>query len=194
MTKEFGGMTAYANRTPKPAVVVCTRYGRRWRVECGHRSVLIEHSVGLLHLAVLIANPGQEIPAIELVAGVAAAGHAAEGKGVSAQPVLDNVAIHEYRRRLSWLRTEIEDLESRNDFERAARARAERDWLVMELTGASAIGGRIRRFPDNKERARIAVGKAIRRALNRIEEADTFIGQHLRNRIHTGVRCSFWPA
>ena len=105
--------------------------------------------------------------------------------------------MHEYRRRLSWLRTEIDELESRADVngaDRAARARAERDWLVMELTGASAIGGRIRRFPDNKERARIAVGKAIRRALNRIEEADLFIGQHLRSTVHTGVRCSYWPA
>jgi hypothetical protein len=184
-------VTVYANRASEPATVRCTRYGRRWRIECGPRGVLVEHSVGLLHLAVLIANPGQEIPAIELAAGVAAACGAA-GPCVSAQPVLDNVAVHEYRRRLSWLHTEIGDLESRNDVDGAARARAERDWLVAELTGASAIGGRARRFPDNEERARIAVGKAIRRALDRIEEADTFIGRYLRARVHTGARCSYW--
>jgi hypothetical protein len=152
--------------------------------------VLVEHSVGLLHLAVLIANPGQEIPAIELAAGVAACG--AAGRCVSTQPVLDNVAVHEYRRRLLWLHTEIDDLESRSDAGGAARARAERDWLVAELTGASAIGGRARRFPDNEERARIAVGKAIRRALDRIEKADAFIGLYLRARVHTGARCSYW--
>jgi hypothetical protein len=38
------------------------------------------------------------------------------------------------------------------------------------------------------------VGKAIRRALARITEADAVIGEHLRQTVHTGVRCSYWPA
>jgi hypothetical protein len=37
------------------------------------------------------------------------------------------------------------------------------------------------------------VGKAIRRALARITEADGVIGEHLRQTVHTGVRCSYWP-
>jgi hypothetical protein len=37
------------------------------------------------------------------------------------------------------------------------------------------------------------VGKAIRRALARITEADPVIGEHLRQAVHTGVRCSYWP-
>jgi len=50
----------------------CRRHGRKWRVGLGSRSVLVEHSVGLLHLAVLVANPRQEIRAIDLAASVAA--------------------------------------------------------------------------------------------------------------------------
>jgi len=107
--------TVYANQAQGPAVVACTRYGLRWRIECGHRSVLVEHSVGLLHLAVLIANPGQEIPALDLAAGVAVARNAAHSVSTSAQPVLDSEAMREYRRRLSWLSTEIDDFESTND-------------------------------------------------------------------------------
>jgi len=39
----------------------------------------------------------------------------------------------------------------------------------------------------------VAVGKAIRRALARIAEADPILGDHLRQTVHTGVRCSYWP-
>jgi hypothetical protein len=151
---------------------------------------MVEHSIGMLHLAVLIANPRQEIPAIDLVAGVEGI---AGGTG-SEQPLLDKAAIREYRHRLSQLRTEIDELEARHDTRRAAQARAERDWLVAALSGASALGDRTRRFTDDPERARIAVGKAIRRAITRIAEADPVIGENLRSRIRTGVRCSYWPA
>jgi hypothetical protein len=168
----------------------CSRQGRSWRVALGSRSAMVEHSIGMLHLAVLIANPRQEIPAIDLVAGVEGI---AGGTG-SEQPLLDKAAIREYRHRLSQLRTEIDELEARHDTRRAAQARAERDWLVAALSGASALGDRTRRFTDDPERARIAVGKAIRRAITRIAEADPVIGENLRSRIRTGVRCSYWPA
>ena len=105
----------------------CQRAGRKWRLTLGLRSALVEDSIGMVHLAALIANPRQEIPAADLVGG---------------------------------------------------------------LTG---FGGRTRAFPDQPERARVAVGKAIRRALARIAEADEVIGEHLRQTVHTGVRCSYWP-
>ncbi len=44
------------------------------------------------------------------------------------------------------------------------------------------------------ERARVAVGKAIRRALARITEAHPIIGEHLGQAVRTGVRCSYWPS
>ena len=72
-------------------------------------------------------------------------------------------------------------------------AKAIQDWLVAQLSSAAGFGGRTRAFPDQPERARVAVGKAIRRALARITEADVVIGEHLRQTVHTGVRCSYWP-
>ena len=77
--------------------------------------------------------------------------------------------------------------------DRARQVRAERDWLVAQLSSAAGFAGRTRAFPDQPERARVAVGKAIRRALARITEADGVIGEHLRQTVHTGVRCSYWP-
>jgi hypothetical protein len=170
------------------AVAECQRAGRKWRVTLRNRSVLVEDSIGMAHLAVLIANPRQEIQAADLVAGVAGL---TPGEAGAAQQVLDHEAIAEYRNRLKSLDTEIEQPDA--DPAWMARARAERDWLVAQLSSAAGFAGRTRAFPDQPERARVAVGKAIRRALGRISEADAVVGEHLRQTVHTGVRCSYWP-
>jgi hypothetical protein len=174
--------------SPAAAVAQCQRMGRKWRLALRNRSVLVEDSIGLAHLAVLIANPRQEIQAADLVAGVAGL---TPGDAGAAQPVLDHEAIAEYRNRLKSLDTEIDQPDA--DPARVARARAERAWLVAQLSSAAGFAGRTRAFPDQPERARVAVGKAIRRALARITEADPVVGEHLRQTVHTGVRCSYWP-
>jgi tetratricopeptide (TPR) repeat protein len=178
---------------PAGRAVTCTREGRQWRIGFGSRSVLVEHSIGMLHLAVLLANPGTDIPSIELASGAAALGNREALASVSAQPALDRTAMQQYRQRLSRLRAEIDVLEASDDGDRAARARAERDWLMAELSAATGLGGRARRIPDSAERARLAVGKAIRRAIARIDQSDPPIGDHLRRAVHTGMRCSYQP-
>jgi hypothetical protein len=176
------------------SAAVCTRQGRRWRVELGARWVLVDHSVGMMHLAVLTANPGVEVPAIDLAAGVDALGKAARTASLSAQPVLDRAAVRRYRERLTQLRDEVDDLEASGDRAGAAKARTERDWVLAELAAGAGLGGRARAFSDNGERARLAVGKAIRRAITNVELADPAIGTHLRNGVHTGTRCYYRPS
>jgi hypothetical protein len=178
---------------PSGTMAGCERVGRKWRLTLQNRRVLVEESIGMLHLAVLIANPRQEIRATDLVAGLAALG-GATGDSETAQPVLDDEAIAEYRNQLKRLDAEIDQLESGGDLDQATRARAEREWLIAQLTSAAGLGGRTRSFSDQGERARVAVGKAIRRAIVRVTEADALIGEHLRQTVHTGVRCSYWPA
>ncbi|MGD0063852.1 MAG: hypothetical protein ABSB76_10470 [Streptosporangiaceae bacterium] len=168
----------------------CRRVGRQWRLAWGARSVLVGDSIGLVHLAVLITNPRQEIPAADLVIGLAVL----RRTGAAPHPVLDHEAIGEYRNRMKRLETEIDRLDAGDATDQAAQARAERDWLAAQLASAAGLGGRTRSFPDSDERARVAVGKAIRRALVRIAEADPVIGEHLHQTVRTGVRCSYWPA
>ncbi len=169
----------------------CRRVGRKWRLTWQDRNVLVEDSIGMAHLAVLIANPRQEILAADLAAGLAALS-AGRDSG-SAQPVLDQAAIAGYRDRLRRLDAELDRLEPDSEGDRGALVRAERDWLIGQLASASGFSGRVRSFPDQGERARVAVGKAIRRALVRIAEADATLGNHMRQNVHTGVRCSYWP-
>ena len=179
-------------RRTAPAI---SREGRRWRLRFGSRTTVVDHSVGMLHLAVLTANPGRQIAALDLVAGVGALvgpGRVADASALG-QPVLDGAAVREYQRRLTQLRAEIEAASQRGDERAVERMRAEQTWIVSKLASATGLGGRTRGFPDEAERARIAVGKAIRRAIDRITVADRLIGEHLRATIHTGVRCTYQP-
>ena len=172
-------------------VATCKRRGRRWQLTLAGRSVLVEDSIGMLHLAVLVANPRREIPASDLVSGLAAL--RGSGDSGAGQPALDPQAVSAYRRRLKQLNAAIDELEAGDAADQAASLRVERDWIMAQLANAAGLSGRTRLFSDEGERARVAVGKAIRRALARISEADADIGDHLRQRVHTGKRCSYWP-
>ncbi|GIJ45391.1 hypothetical protein Val02_22770 [Virgisporangium aliadipatigenens] len=174
---------------------VLVREGRRWRVTLGSREAVVAHSVGMLHLAVLLANPGSEIPASELAAGA----EAFTGRGAAppaaprqaAQQVLDRAAVQQYRQRLARLDARLADLPDGDG--RAGALRAERDWILAELGAATGLRGRTREFTDNAERARLAVGRAIRRAIGRVAEADAVIGEHLSTTVDTGARCAYRP-
>ncbi|MGY1823737.1 hypothetical protein [Geodermatophilus sp. SYSU D00079] len=175
-----------------PDVPRCRRRGRTWEVRLGSRTAVVDDSVGMRYLGTLIAHAGQEIPAIELAQGALPAGAPDPARAVgSRQPRLDEAAARDYRRRLAELQAEIDEHDAANDPERAARARAERDWLLTELRAAAGLSGRVRHFTDSSERARIAVTKAVHRALDRLEAADAVIGAELRSRVQTGLRCCF---
>lgn len=171
--------TSLGLKSPEPDLTV-RREGSKWLVRLNSRSVLVDGGIGMAHLAVLVANPGQEIEAAELVAGTnALAGIAA----ASAQDKLDTEALRQYRNRLEEL--------SGPGLSEAERA--ERDWLAGELAAATGLGGRTRTFADSDERARIAVGKAIRRAVSALSSADPVIGDHVRDHVRTGRRCTYAP-
>jgi hypothetical protein len=168
--------------------LVCVRTGDSWRIEWGERVALVANSVGMRHLAVLLANPGTDVPAVDLVSGADT-----PPARMSGQPVLDETAVAGYRRRLGELNADIAEWEARDDEDAAERCRVERDWVLTELTGATGLAGRTRRFPDEAERARISVGKAIRRVLAKVAQADPALGEHLRDTVRTGMFCSYRP-
>jgi hypothetical protein len=63
--------------------------------------------------------------------------------------------------------------------------------LTRELARATGLGGRARSFVDAPERARIAVRKAIKRAIDEISLANATVGQHLARHIETGTACCY---
>src|SRR3984957_4779518 len=125
---------------PSGPTAECQRVGRKWRLTVHGRSVLVADSIGMIHLAVLIANPRQEVRAADLVAGLAGLSRASGDDG-PAQAVLDHEAIAEYRDRLKRLDAELGQPEPGGGPDGVTRARAERDWLIAQLASAAGLGG-----------------------------------------------------
>jgi hypothetical protein len=178
------------------------REGDYWTITHEGNVMRMKDSKGLRYLAHLLANPGQEIHALDLVGIVegrpAATRQHSEPDLQSdalgdAGAVLDATAKAQYRRRLEELQEDIEEAEQFNDSERAARAREEMDALLEQLGAAVGLGGRDRKAASQAERARLSVTKAVKSAVTRIGEADTSLGRHLVTTVKTGTFCSYNP-
>ena len=182
------------SRRQLPAPATCRRTGPQWEVNVGPHTARVSHMRGLQYLAILLANPGQEIRAAELATGpTPEKAPTVVSEHPTNQPILDEVARREYRQRLADLDANISRYELADNIPEVDRLCDERDWLLGELAAATGFAGRPRHFPTNDERARIAVGKAIRRAVHHIAKANHTLGEHLNNAIRTGARCSYQP-
>jgi non-specific serine/threonine protein kinase len=153
-----------------------------------------------------LSRPGEELHALDLVShaeglggpspvasGVAGELGVRAGGQADVGPALDAEAKRSYRDRAAELRDELEEAESFNDPERAARAREELAWIADQLTGAVGLGGRDRRTGSDAERARVNVTRAIRAALKRVQERDAELGGHLQATVRTGTFCAYEP-
>lgn len=165
---------------------VFRREGEYWFVLFEGDVFRLRDSKGLRYLATLLGNPGREIHSLHLAgAGTLPAGDAGE--------VLDPEARRAYRRRLQDLREELEEAEAWSDSERATRARQEMDALMEELTRGEGLGGRARRAGSDAERARVAVTKALKSAVERINQHSPALGRHLASTLRTGTYCRYDP-
>ena len=178
----------------EPALVETTRVelrreGDYWAVERAGRAFRLRDSVGLRHLAQLLAEPGRERHALDLAGPAGSAVHDTGSEG----GLLDDRARAEYRERLRELAGEIEEAESWADPERAASAHREVDLLTEQLAGTVGLGGRDRGAASSAERARVTVTKAIRAAQQRIAHEDAELGAHLEVGVRTGRFCVYRP-
>lgn len=186
-----------------PGRTVFRREGEYWSVAFEGDAFRLRDTKGLRYLAVLLAAPGRELHALDLVTAVEGHGPAGPapareeglrvGGAVAGEEVLDAQAREAYRRRLLDLDQELEEARAWSDPERAARAEEERDFLVRELASAVGLGGRGRRTASASERARVNVTRAIRAAMERIGEHHRELGRHLELTISTGTFCSYAP-
>jgi tetratricopeptide (TPR) repeat protein len=188
-----------ASGAPAPAPVTSPQLpfsmlaeGEYWTISHRGSTVRLKDSLGLQYLARLVGEPGKEIHALDLVGG---------RRGGEAEPIdvgdageaLDDEARDSYRGRLEDLREELAEAESFGDATRAARARAEIEFLGAELGRAVGLGGRARRTGSAAERARIAVQRRIKNAIGRIGEAAPGLAEYLSRSVKTGNFCVFRP-
>ena len=155
-------------------------------ISVGERVVVVRPTIGIRYLAELTNNPGRSISSVALVSS-----HGDADLAPPLEPILDDIAKATYRARISELRAEIDDADLCSDLERASRARLEMDELIEHLSRVSGLRGTTRSFVDDRERARVAVRKAITRALDAIAKFDPEIARELEARVVTGSRCMF---
>jgi hypothetical protein len=162
------------------------REGRGWLVVVGERRAFVGDLVGMGYIAELVRRPGQAVPAVVL----AGAGDLGTEAG---HEVLDDRARTAYADRIRELTADLGDAEAADDLGRAERLRTELDTLVDQLGSAVGLHDRPRRFADRSERARTAVRKAIKRAIDEVDAVDPVLGRALRGTISTGATCIYVP-
>jgi tetratricopeptide (TPR) repeat protein len=198
-----GGVVLGADAAPVADTTIAAfrREGEYWSVEFQQEAFRVRDSKGMRHLARLLASPGREVHALDLVrlesprTSVAVA----VGEPLSVDdlgdvgPSLDDEAVAAYRTRLEDIRAELAEAESWNDVERVDRLKSEEEALAHELGAAFGLGGRDRPAASAAERARVNVTRAIRSALDRIGEQSESLGRHFDATIRTGTFCSYGP-
>lgn len=169
--------------------------GGTWVAEADGVTVRLRTTKGLRYLAVLLAAPGVEQHALDLVDRIEGVsrdgvdrrriGHAGEAADITARAA--------YRQRIETLRTDIDDALEAGSDDRAAELQTECDELVAQLAVAFGLGGRGRLVSSAAERARLNVTRSIRTAIGRIAEALPEAGSVLDRQVRTGLYCAFEP-
>lgn len=200
------GLAEVARRRAGPGPATLTgpapcfrREGEQWALGDPANPLRLPDLKGMRYIRRLLEHPGLDVHALELAgaaAGPPVATHGeqlATGAGTGAGPRLDAAAQAAYRERVAALREELDEAERFNDPERAARAREELEWVGAELGAAVGLGGRDRPVGADAERARVAVRRAIRSAIDRVAALDPVLGRRLEAEIRTGTFCSYVP-
>jgi tetratricopeptide (TPR) repeat protein len=200
--RELGvGLSGVADRQPgEPAgstrAVLAASVGGWSTIRCGTATFKLRDTKGLGYLAELIAHPGVERHALDLVELADPAdpdGRAVRHQLSDAGPLIDAQAKVAYRRRIETLREQVDEAQALGDDDRAILLQQEIDEIVRELARALGLGGRDRRTASGAERARLNVTRAIRAAIARIEHADQRAGRALDRDTRTGMFCSYHP-
>jgi hypothetical protein len=153
----------------------------------GHTAFL-KSSRGLDCLAVLLRTSGHEFHVRELLARPHLTGGLYAGV-----PALDAQAKAKYKCRINELRQDLNEADRFNDPQRKAAAQNELHAIVDYLASAVGLGGKDRKISSDAERARSAVTKCIRKAIQKIDHEIPSLGSHLTARIKTGYFCSYNP-
>lgn len=173
-----------------------------WTIRYQGHVALLKSTRGLHYLVVLLRNPGREFHVSELLAhalgGLIPGAGVAVPEGVngglfSGFPVLDAQAKAEYKRRINVLRHELEEAERFNDTKRGTEIQNELEAICDNLASAVGLWGRDRKISSDAERARWAVTKCIKKAIQKVDEAIPSLGYHFAASIKTGYFCSYNP-
>jgi len=173
--------------------------GEFWTIRYHSATFRLHDAKGLRYLHQLLANPGQEMHALDLeffgtrTTAVPPSALWELTRQSTAEPILDLQAREEYQRAMEVLEEQIDKALSDGDAERAALAIDKREFIKHELDRQTRKDGTSRLMPDATERARLNVSRAIRASIAKIDSQDAALGHHLNHDVRTGTFCAYLP-
>ena len=172
-----------------------TLEGEYWAFTYQDRTVRIRDSKGMRVIARLLEAQGRPQPSLDLErAGADGGDPTARAVAASdAGEILDAEALRAYRARIAELRMAIDDAQSAGAADRAGAMSEELDFITRELSRGLGLGGRARRAGSAAERARINVARAVKAAMQRINDVDPNLAAHLGATVRTGTVCVYAP-
>jgi hypothetical protein len=158
----------------------------------------------MTRLARLLKAPGQELRALDLVAGSSprpstsnSPGTGVDPDGMRASgdlgPILDAAAIDSLHQRARLLESELANAEAACDEERRLDIRNELEQILSTLKEASGYRGRPRKVPNEGEKARQTVWHAIEKALTIMGQDMPRMHEHLRASLRISNACTYDP-
>ncbi|MGE0729818.1 MAG: AAA family ATPase [Acidimicrobiia bacterium] len=186
ITADPGRAAAPAEPGPAMRQLGLRRMGNGWEVRFHGRAAVVRDLTGMEYLATLLSRPGRAVPATVLAGGV-------DLGTLSGQELLDSSARRSLENRARELVGEIQRARAFGDLRRVGLLEDEAEAIVAELGRANGANGAKRRFAGRDERARTAVRKAIKRAIDEVEGVHPDAARHLRACIRTGATCRFDP-
>jgi len=171
--------------------------GTYWHVVFNGEKAVVRDRKGFAYISRLLKAPDREVGASLLASGgigeVASMAEVVEA-GLTVGSTFDEVLTLEDEK---YLRTHIDFLRvKRNKTEDPGRQSdidLEIEQVESYIAKTRGRGGRPRTFPDNDERARASVKRAIDRALAELAVHLPALREHLRDSIHTGRRVTYAP-
>lgn len=171
--------------------------GTYWHVVFNGEKAVVRDRKGFAYISRLLKAPDREVGASLLASGgigeVASMAEVVEA-GLTVGSTFDEVLTLEDEK---YLRTHIDFLRvKRNKTEEPGRQSdidLEIEQVESYIAKTRGRGGRPRTFPDNDERARTSVKRAIDRALAELAVHLPALHEHLRDSIHTGRRVTYAP-
>jgi tetratricopeptide (TPR) repeat protein len=205
-----GGSTPNSDAAQSDAVGIFASTGEFWSITYGGATFSLRDVKGLTYIQRLLQHPGEEFHSLDLLHGPENISASAdldnevvaqlrERTDVSvramgdAGELLDQEAKVAYKRRMTELREQLEDLRERGNHERSREVGEEIKFLEREIVRAVGLGGRDRRAGSDAERARLNVTRAVKAALQRIAQHHAPLAQLLDSSIRTGLFCAYIP-
>jgi hypothetical protein len=188
------------------AEAVFHKMGEYWTLCWAGTKFRLKNRNGLRIIACLLRHPGQQFRAQDLMS-ISRGGSLVNRNGDNepahaltiardlgdAGPALDETATAQYKRRLEDLREALTAAEQDNDTGGVTKIRHEVEFLEDQIAGSVGLRGRDRKSASHADRARLAVTKSIKSALNLIRVTDAELGRHLALSIKTGHLCAYFP-